>query len=338
MSNQPGGQAKSKNTTSEPENASDSVAKIAERSQRLVTEFLSKQAVEGADLGSSQHIGNAFMEMTAAMMTNPAKMAEAQISLWNDYMSLWQSTANRMMGVENEPVVEPAKDDRRFRDAAWSENNVFDFIKQSYLLTSNWMQSTVRGVDGLDEKTAKKVDFFTRQFVNALSPSNFAATNPEVLRESMESGGENLVNGLNNLLSDLERGKGKLSISMTDQEAFTIGENVAATPGKVVYRNDLVELLQYLPTTEKVHKTPLLIVTPLVFLGGSFYSIDMLPEFWQTVSLGNPILYMINAFRYGFLGITDIGLAWSYGIILCFIAVLFSLNLMLLNRGYGIRS
>ncbi|NQV46178.1 MAG: class I poly(R)-hydroxyalkanoic acid synthase, partial [Rhodospirillaceae bacterium] len=225
---------------------SESIAEIAERSQRLVTEFLSRQG-GGANGGSGagmpatpNHIGSAFLEMTAQMMSNPAKLAEAQMTLWKDYMTLWQSTADRMMGKDGAPAIEPASDDRRFRDDAWSENDIFNFIKQSYLLSANWVQSTVRGVDGLDPKTAEKVDFYTRQLVNAMSPSNFAATNPEVLRATAASGGENLVNGLKNLLGDLERGKGKLSISMTDYDAFEVGVNVATSPGKVIFRNELL--------------------------------------------------------------------------------------------------
>ncbi len=261
----------------DPEKLSHSMAEIARRSQQLINDFIAKQEKEPGpgDLSSTSHIAKAFMDMTAKLMENPAKLAEAQASLWNDYMKLWQSTANRMLGEEAEPVVEPAAGDRRFRDEAWSENEIFDFIKQSYLLSANWLQDTVHGVEGLDDKTAKKVNFYTRQYVNALSPSNFAATNPEVLRATVDSGGENLIDGLKNLLSDLERGKGKLNISMTDDSAFEVGRNIATSPGKVIYRNDLVEMIQYAPSTDKVLKTPLLIVTPWI---NKFYILDLRPE------------------------------------------------------------
>ncbi len=253
---------------------SETMADIAERSQRLVQEFLSKNAQPGkASVGidDPMNIGNAFLEMTTKMMTNPHKVVEANMNLWQDYMKLWQSTASRMMGQEPEPVVEPEKDDRRFKSEAW-ESEVFDFIKQSYLLTSNWMESTVSDVEGLDEKTQKKVEFFTKQYVDALSPTNFVMTNPEVLKATMESRGENLVNGLRNLLEDMESGDGKLKIKMTDDDAFEVGKNVATTPGKVVYRNDLMELIQYTPTTEKVSKTPLLICPPWI---NKFYILDL---------------------------------------------------------------
>ncbi|MBT5308282.1 MAG: class I poly(R)-hydroxyalkanoic acid synthase [Rhodospirillaceae bacterium] len=254
-----------------------SFSEIAEQSQRLLNDFVARQSSEGGkvDTGSMSHITSAFMEMTTQMMSNPAKLAEAQMSLWNDYMSLWQSTANRMMGGDAPDVVEPESGDRRFRDESWSENEVFNYVKQSYLLTSNWVRSTVADVEGLDEKTANKVDFFTRQYVNALSPSNFAATNPEVMREAIESKGETLVKGLKNLLGDLERGKGRLDITMTDTSAFTLGENVATTPGKVVFRNDLLELIQYAPATKTVYKTPLLIATPWI---NKYYILDLRPE------------------------------------------------------------
>jgi len=253
----------------------DRIADIAERSQRLVTDFLSRHATELPSTGDSNHIGEAFMAMTAQMMSDPTKIIEAQMGLWQDYMNLWQQTANRMMGGEASPVIEPERGDRRFKDEAWSENAVFDYLKQSYLLTSRCMQSVVSDVEGLDDKTAAKVDFYTRQFIDAMSPSNFAFTNPEVLRVTAESHGENLLKGLQNMLEDMERGDGQLRISMTDEEAFEVGSNIAVTPGQVVYRNDLIELIQYTPTTEKVAKRPLLIVPPWI---NKFYILDLKPE------------------------------------------------------------
>jgi polyhydroxyalkanoate synthase len=260
----------------DPVELSKSMARIAGRSQRLVTEFLRRQTNGGPSMGHADplNIGRTFLEMTARMMADPAKLMQAQMNLWQDYLKLWQSTTRRMMGQEAEPVIEPAKDDRRFKHEAWSENQLFDFIKQSYLLTARWMQSTVRDVDGLDDKTAKKVDFYTRQFVDAMAPSNFVMTNPEVLKATMESGGENLVKGLENLLKDLERGKGRLSISMTDIEAFKVGQNIAVTRGQVIYQNDLMQLLQYEPTTETVAKRPLLILPPWI---NKYYILDLRP-------------------------------------------------------------
>ncbi len=248
------------------------MAGIAEKSQRIVSSFLSRQASE-SHLGHQDplNIGSAFLELTAKMMADPMKLVHAQMSLWQEYMNLWQNTARRMLGEDIEPVVSAEKD-RRFKDTAWEDNTLFDFIKQSYLLTSRWMQSTVRDVEGLDEKTARKVDFYTRQFANALSPSNFVLTNPEVLRATIETGGENLLKGLNNLLEDLEKGKGRLRIKMTDTEAFRVGENIATTPGKVIYQNDVMQLIQYEPATETVYQHPLLIIPPWI---NKYYILDL---------------------------------------------------------------
>ena len=254
-------------------------AKIAGKSQRLVSDFLQRQGAGGEDgigMANPMAIGAAFFEMTARMMSDPARLVEAQMSLWSDYLRLWQNTAQRFLGgPAAAPMAAPAPEDRRFRDQAWSDNALFDYIKQSYLLTARWLQGTVNNLEGVDERTARKLDFYTRQFVDALAPSNFVMTNPEVLRATIESRGENLVNGLKNLLDDLERGKGRLAISMTDMAAFKIGENVAATPGKVVYQNDLIQLIQYAPTTDTVKKRPLLIIPPWI---NKFYILDLRPR------------------------------------------------------------
>ncbi|MEO3429858.1 class I poly(R)-hydroxyalkanoic acid synthase [Pelagibius sp. CAU 1746] len=261
----------------DPVEISKSMARIAERSQKLVAEFLSRQDPQSGTPAAMDplNIGAAFMEMTHRMMADPAKLVQAQMTLWQDYMRLWQNTAQRMMGQEAEPVATPEHGDRRFKHPEWDENELFDFVKQSYLLTARWMQSTVKDVEGLDDKTAQKVDFYTRQFVDAMAPSNFVMTNPEVLRATLESGGENLVKGLHNLLDDLERGKGRLKIKMTDIKAFELGKNIALTPGKVVYQNDLMQLIQYEPTTKEVFKRPLLIIPPWI---NKFYILDLRPK------------------------------------------------------------
>ncbi len=260
----------------EPEEFARQIRAVAEKSQHLVADFLKRQSPEeGLGMASPLAIGAAFFEMTARMMADPSRLVQAQLSLWNDYMTLWQRTAQRFLGGSTEPMIEPPQGDRRFRDAAWRDNTLFDFIKQSYLLAARWLQGTVRDVEGIDERTARKVDFYTRQFVDALAPSNFLMTNPEALRATIESRGENLLNGLKNLLDDLERGKGRLAIRMTDLAAFRIGENIAVTPGKVVYQNDLIQLIQYAPTTETVNRRPLLIMPPWI---NKYYVLDLRPE------------------------------------------------------------
>jgi polyhydroxyalkanoate synthase len=251
-----------------------SMADIAERSQRIVSEWLKRQP-PSEHAADPLNIGSAFLEMTARLMANPAKLMQAQLGFWQDYMTLWQNTARKMMGIEHEPVIDAASGDRRFRDDMWKDNEVFDFIKQSYLLSARFVQDVVKHVDGLDPKTAQKVDFYSRQFIDAMSPSNFLLTNPEVLRKTAETGGENLLKGLSNLLSDLERGKGKLSIKMTDLDAFKLGENIGVSPGKVVYQNELMQLIQYTPATEKVLKRPLMIIPPWI---NKFYILDLRPK------------------------------------------------------------
>jgi polyhydroxyalkanoate synthase len=259
----------------DPALVSRTMADVAERGQRIVTDFLKRQAEGGAAGPDPLNIGTAFLDMTTRLMSNPARLMQAQIGFWQDYLTLWQNTARRMLGEPVGAVIEEGKADRRFKDDAWRENEVFDFIRQSYLLSARYFTTVVQGAEGLDAKTTQKVDFYTRQFVDAMSPSNFLMTNPEVLRRTAETGGENLLKGLSNLLADLERGKGQLRIRMTDDSKFKVGENIAVTPGKVVYRNALMELIQYAPATETVFKRPLLILPPWI---NKFYILDLRPK------------------------------------------------------------
>jgi polyhydroxyalkanoate synthase len=259
----------------DPELVRRTMTDIAERSQRIMLGWLKRQSAErseSANAADPLNIGAAFIEMTTRLMSNPARLMQAQMGLWQDYMALWQNTTRRMMGMDTEPVIKADPRDRRFKDGAWQDNEIFDFIKQSYLLSARFVQDVVRDVDGMDPKVAQKVDFYSRQFVDALSPSNFVLTNPEVLRKTVETGGENLLKGLTNLLTDLERGRGKLRIRMTDTEAFKLGENIATTPGKVVWQTPLMQLIQYAPTTETVLKRPLLIIPPWI---NKFYILDL---------------------------------------------------------------
>ncbi len=258
----------------DPQVIGRSMADVAERSQRIVADWLERQShtVPNAD---PLNIGRAFLEMTARLMQNPAHLMQAQIGFWQDYVTLWQNTTRRMMGMDAGPVIQPDAKDKRFRDESWQQSEVFDFIKQSYLLSARYVHDVVGHVEGLDPKTAKKVDFYARQFMDAMSPSNFLLTNPEVLRRTKETGGENLLRGLNNLLADLERGRGKLSIRMTDPDAFKLGENIAISPGRVVYQNALMQLIQYDPSTPTVLKRPLLILPPWI---NKFYILDLRPK------------------------------------------------------------
>jgi polyhydroxyalkanoate synthase subunit PhaC len=257
----------------DPGEMARSLSQIAERSQNLVNDFLERQR-EGRIAPPTDDLGlaRAFTDLAMSLMSNPWKLAEVQMQMWQDYWKLWQNSVQRMLGEQPAPVAAPAASDSRFKAEAWQNNFVFDYIKQSYLIAAQNVQRLVADAQGLDPQTERKVRFFTRQFVDALAPTNFAFTNPEVLAATMQSGGKNLVDGLQNLLGDLERGNGQLAISMTDYKAFKLGENVATTPGKVVYQTDLMQLIQYTPTTEQVYRTPLLIIPPWI---NKYYILDL---------------------------------------------------------------
>ncbi len=259
-----------------PVEFAENMAKIAEKCQLIMQEFLARQTQDIANTPLDPlNIGSAFAELFARMMSDPVGLAERQFGFWQDYMSLWQKTAQRLMGEEQEPVISPDNKDRRFKDSAWEQSAVFDFIKQSYLLSARSIQSSIKDVDGLEPHDARKIEFYTRQFVDAMCPSNFLLTNPEVLKATIDSNGENLVKGLENLLEDIERGKGSLRINMTDESAFAVGKNLAVTKGKVIYRNNLMELIQYEPVTSEVYKTPILVMPAWI---NKYYILDLQPE------------------------------------------------------------
>jgi polyhydroxyalkanoate synthase len=263
---------KDQNELPDPAEYAELMMNLAGKSQKIVMAFLKRQSPTDKGTIDPLNVSEAFMELTRQMLSDPAKLVDAQVSIWQDYMSLWQSNARHALGEESEPVTVPEKGDNRFRNKAWNDDGLFDFIKQSYLLTSKWIQTTVQDVNGLDKKTAEKVNFYTRQYVDALAPTNFPLTNPQVLRETFDSKGENLLKGLENLLADLERGKGKLNIKMVDEEAFEVGYNLATSPGKVVFQNDLMQLLQFSPSTETVASIPLLIIPPWI---NKYYILDL---------------------------------------------------------------
>jgi polyhydroxyalkanoate synthase len=259
----------------DPQEFGRNLVKVAAQSQRLVSDFMKGQAEQNkGGAADPLNLGATFLDFLSHAMRDPTAIWQAQFKLWQEYMELWQNTALRMMGESVNPMIEPHSGDKRFKDTEWSENQIFNFIKQSYLLSARWLQNTVSDVKGLDDKTRKKVDFYTKQFADALSPTNFVMTNPEVLRATLTSNGENLVKGLDNLLHDLERGKGQLAIRQTDMDFFVVGKNIATTPGKVVFRNELMEMIQYTPTTAEQYEIPLLIFPPWI---NKFYILDLQP-------------------------------------------------------------
>ena len=208
-------------------------------------------------------------------LKDPQRALDLQVNLGRSYLDLWAGAVKRMAGEKTEPVAAPSPKDKRFVDPEWSSNQFFDFLKQAYLLTVSWAARLVNDAEGLDPVTLQKADFYVRQIANALAPSNFVLTNPELLRETLASNAENLARGMHMLAEDIAAGGGDLRIRQTDTHAFEVGRDLAITPGKVVYQNDLIQLIQYAPSTESVLRRPLLIVPPWI---NKFYVLDLTPD------------------------------------------------------------
>ena len=246
---------------------------LATKSQAAVRGFLADRPdVANIGMGDPAEIGQAFFELMTKLMADPRPVARAQLELWEQSVSLWARTLRHLLGGEPPPVSAP---DKRFKHREWAENAIFSYLRDSYLLSARAILSAVRGVKGLDEQTSRKVEFYTKQFVDALAPSNFLATNPEVLSKTIETGGENLLSGLTNLLNDLQRGKGPPQRCHDGYGCVPARRNIATTPGKVVFQNEMIQLIQYTPMTEQVAKTPLLIIPPWI---NKFYVLDLQPK------------------------------------------------------------
>jgi len=220
-------------------------------------------------------LGEAFWSFWGAALRDPLHLAQAPVSLMLDYLALSKRLSMQALGLTAEPLVEPEKGDRRFRDQAWEKHLAFGALKQSYLLTARWFLDTVRDVEGLEPATARKVEFYTQQLTDAMAPTNFLATNPEALRETARSGGLNLLRGFDNMLEDLARGGSAPGISMAEPDHFEVGVDLAATPGQVVFENELMQLIQYQPTTAEVARRPVLLVPPPM---NKFYILDLRQE------------------------------------------------------------
>ncbi len=261
----------------EIEQMSENMAEMTAEFQKMAQDFMDSQNTQNSDIENDpMHIGETLLELTKYYSSHPEQLIEKQMNLWQDYMNLWQNASAKMMGDDSiKPTIEPGRRDKRFKDAEWQENHIFDFIKQSYLLASRHLADAANDMNPENGHDKDKMNFFTGQFIDAMSPTNFAMMNPEVIRETVESKGQNLVKGLENIIQDYDTETGKLTISMTDNEKFELGRNVGATPGKVIFRNELIELIQYSPVTENQYKKPLLIVPPWI---NKFYILDLRPE------------------------------------------------------------
>ena len=257
--------------------AVETLTDITNRSANLFQVYREKiSSDDGYQVIDPKTVTATFQEIIPKAAMNPAPIIKEQISLCADLAMLWQRTSMRtLFNMPAEPVIVPSKQDKRFKNEAWTENWYFDYVKQHYLLLSRCIESSVRGVKDVDRHTHHKAQFYTRQFVSAFSPTNFALTNPSVLNTTVETRGANLLNGFRNLVEDLERGGGRLSLKMSDLSAFKFGENIASSPGKVVFQNELMQLIQYAPSTPMVQRRPLLVVPPWI---NKFYILDLKPK------------------------------------------------------------
>ena len=264
-----------------PQRFAHNMARLSEEAGKAAAVFLHPHAINLTHFTLHDDLAPALKtlsQLQQAWLQQPHKVLEAQVVLWNNCLELWHSSMCRLMGLENgdaRPLAVSLPEDPRFKHPAWSENPYFDLLRQSYLITSHWAESLVDTAEDLEPHTRNKARFYLTQIINAIAPSNWVFTNPELLHETFASDGENLVRGMQLLAEDIERGSGHLKIRQTDTTKFEIGKNLAITPGKVIFRNELMELIQYAPTTEKVLKRPLLVVPPWI---NKFYILDLSPE------------------------------------------------------------
>ena len=258
---------------------SRNVARLIEESGKALAAYL-KPREEGRikDDGGHQDLADAVRtlgQIAEYWLSDPQRALELQSRLGHAYLDLWAGAARRMAGEPAQPTASPGANDKRFADPEWSQNGFFDFLKQAYLLTANWADRLVKDAQGVDPHTRQKAEFYVKQITNAISPSNFVLTNPELLRETLSANAENLVRGMQMLGEDIVAGDGHLKIRQSDSAVFEVGRNLAITPGKVVFQNDLMQLIQYEAATSEVLKVPLLIVPPWI---NKFYILDLTPE------------------------------------------------------------
>jgi polyhydroxyalkanoate synthase subunit PhaC len=262
----------------DPEAFAMNLARAMESSGQALAAYLKpRESGEITDKPPSElaEVVKTFSALAEYWLSDKDRAAELQMKIGKAYLDLWGSAVRRLAGEPAEPAIAPSPRDKRFNDPEWKSNQFFDFVMQLYLLTTQWAQDLVRNAEGLDPHTRKKAEFYVQQIANALAPSNFVLTNPEVLRETLASSGDNLVRGMKMLAEDIEAGGGTLRIRQSDPSNLVVGVNMATTPGKVIFQNELMQLIQYQPATETVLRTPLLIVPPWI---NKFYILDLRPE------------------------------------------------------------
>src|SRR5882757_9745907 len=262
----------------DPESFAMNLARAMESSGQALAAYLKpRQNGELRDQQPSE-LGEVVKTLSVVAeywLSDETRATELQTKIGKAYLDLWGSAMRRLAGEQAPPAIAPAPRDKRFLDPEWKSNQFFDFVMQAYLLSTRWANDLVREAEGLDPHTRKKAEFYVHQITNALAPSNFVLTNPEVLRETLASNGDNLVRGMKMLAEDIEAGSGTLRIRQSDPSNLVVGVNMATTPGKVIFQNELMQLIQYSPATETVLRTPLLIVPPWI---NKFYILDLRPE------------------------------------------------------------
>src|SRR6202047_1027817 len=262
----------------DPEAFAMNLARAMESSGQALAAYLKpREAGEVKDKPPSElsEVVKTFTAVAEYWLSDQERSAELQTKIAKAYLDLWGSSVRRLAGEPAPPAIAPSPRDKRFSDPEWKSNQFFDFLLQFYLLTTEWAQDLVRNAEGVDAHTRKKAEFYVQQITNALAPSNLVLPNPEVLRETLASSGDNLVRGMRMLAEDIEAGHGTLRIRQSDPANLVVGVNMATTPGKVIYQNELMQLIQYAPATETVLRTPLLIVPPWI---NKFYILDLKPE------------------------------------------------------------
>jgi polyhydroxyalkanoate synthase len=261
--------------TADPATLHAELVTLGERTTALLGKSfltrLDELAGQSFTMTPPESVNRSFGEFGLQLLADPHRLAEAQARLWRDSFALWHNVLEGRRLGRLEPLYPTPAGDRRFKDKAWQDEPGWTYLQQSYFLMSNWLSRLVDDAD-LDGETHRRVKFYTRQYLSAMAPSNFPLTNPEVLRRAQETEGRSLLDGLTRFLDDLERGDGHLRVRMTDERAFALGENLATSPGKVVFRNALMELVQYAPTTATAHRRPLLLVPPWI---NKFYILDL---------------------------------------------------------------
>ncbi|MCE8034399.1 class I poly(R)-hydroxyalkanoic acid synthase [Billgrantia tianxiuensis] len=256
----------------ELEEWNEQLQELGQHYQALMQELLQRMAPDAAADSIQADMRDAFRAGAESLMSNPQLLWQTQARLLQDQFQLWQQGLKALGGELGEPLVAPPKGDRRFKDEAWQQEPFYRAILQQYLLFSSAVEELVEQLEGLPERQKRNLAFYARQLVNAMAPTNFVTTNPEVMRRTLETKGQNLIEGLAQLRRDLANSSDGLNVAMTDRSAFEIGRNIAVTPGYVVYENELIQLIQYTPTTETVFKTPLLIVPPWI---NKYYILDL---------------------------------------------------------------